>query len=183
MSSEGGWFDSTFGKFMDGQRLQRLGQCREIEQSLKACMEARQLQKAVDPNEDFGMEGIAPGIRMLRYYRWRDEESSSEEEEEEKLKTMPKPTIPSCAKQQHSVWGCRAISTACAVELIAMRDCFDQYDKDQVLAIADTNYDGSNDRLDRPIACREQQRILGACVAKNTAEMEQRIRRRNQVNA
>mmetsp|Transcript_10486 Transcript_10486/g.14868 ORF Transcript_10486/g.14868 Transcript_10486/m.14868 type:complete len:216 (+) Transcript_10486:181-828(+) len=183
----GGFMDRMFGSFMDRQRLDRLEQCRDIEYCLQDCLQAKSSGTKVQ-DDNFGMEDISSGIRMLRYYQWRDntdkvKNDSDKMDTQQEEKSEKPAVIPSCAKQQHSLWGCRSVALACGVDLVNLRTCFLQYDKDQVLAVGDTNYDGSNNVPDMgkpPIPCREQQRLLGECITRNAAELEQRLQKRRQ---
>ena len=101
--------------------------------------------------------------------------------------------VPTCAREVHAQWACRAVALACSTHVIGLRDCFHEIgDKDIVLSVPYFGYTAAassssssikNNDPDAPmkrIPCREFQESLGKCVAERAAELEQRVSLRKQ---
>jgi hypothetical protein len=50
---------------------------------------------------------------MLRYFHWRN------------LDPLPHRARETCAREEHALWACRAVATACGPDLVAVKKCFD----------------------------------------------------------
>lgn len=142
---------------MDQQRHERLAQCRVLESILADCK-----AKKTDRTQ---LEDVPPGIRMVRYYDWRNSPD------------------PNCQREAHSVWACRAIALKCGGELVQVRNCF-QNELDSKHAILEhangAVYEPSS--LDGDISnhpCGRIQRKLGECVAANAKALHARDVARN----
>lgn len=139
-------------------------------------------------NEDLqllDMEACQAGVRMVRYFDWREstlvarEDTSDGENPVQRVVSTnddaSNPNIPpTCAREVHSLWGCRAVSLACSSHVKELRTCFQQYDKETVLSVPYFGYQEGVDE-DRNIPCKEIQRSLGKCVAQKANELEERI--------
>ena len=133
--------------FADDQRLQRLADCRQIQEILQQCRQQQGQQNQV-------LEDCTPGLRMVRYFGWRNLHNSN-----------------NCAREVHSLWGCRAISLGCGPDLVRLKECFDERGNN-LLQEPDTAYEQSTLRDKLP--CQDLQEQLGACVARRAMELEQR---------
>ena len=138
----------TIGKHMDGQRMERLKQCRLLQDALSAC---RSKQKDRQQLEDF-----PEGIRMVRYFDWRNVHDYDEH----------------CQREQHAVWACRGIALGCGGDVVRVCRCFQEQGPDTVLDQCNSAYENNNDTL----PCADLQWKLGRCVAVEATKMEQRKR-------
>jgi hypothetical protein len=109
----------------------------------------------------------------------------------------------SCAREEHAVWACRAISTGCGKDLSELKKCFDDVDNEtetngesrplpqhvRVLTSPFTNYQGIVEKVGEPsdknvvsvkeqIPCYEIQWRLGSCVTENGKQLLQRKQER-----
>lgn len=196
---EVGWgISSKVNKFMDEQRLERLKHCREIEHFLKHCQERRRkiISKEKNVEDEWDVDKTVPGTRMMRYFGWHQEpeEAPSESsfssifhkaQSSDQVNTasiQPKATpvtsvssshsIPSCAKESHALWGCRAVSLGCAGHLRHLRECFQE--TPDVLSNPNTAYEPSRNNSDG-VPCREIQETLGKCVIQEARALQQRL--------
>ena len=122
----------------------------------------------------FAKEDI-DGKAQLSYPNAKDSQCTSQQNHQTSASTIPI-AIPTCAREVHAQWGCRAVSLACSSHLISLRACFEEIGKEEVLSVpyfgyATTGLDSDNKR----IPCRELQQSLGKCVAERAAELEQRV--------
>ena len=104
---------------------------------------------------------------------------------------------PTCAREVHAQWACRAVALACSYHLIRLRACFDEVGKEAILSVPyfgyqegamsvatahaeDSNVKSNTDAAPskKSIPCRQWQESLGACVAERAAELEQRVTQR-----
>mmetsp|Transcript_34337 Transcript_34337/g.39118 ORF Transcript_34337/g.39118 Transcript_34337/m.39118 type:complete len:203 (-) Transcript_34337:306-914(-) len=189
---------SKFQVFSDDQRLERLRACEDLTKCVLNCREVRELRLlGRDELELLNMESCVPGIRMVKYFDWRESKptrikiDSGEIHEQFSVvaKNSPldemedKKEIPTCARETHCMWGCRAVALGCSEHIIDLRQCFRKsHTKEQVLNIAKFSYEGdlngssgtTNSEVET-IPCREIQQILGKCVAEKAAILQQRI--------
>jgi hypothetical protein len=114
----------------------------------------------------------------------------------------------SCAREEHAVWACRAISTGCGKDLSELKKCFDDVDHHdtksepstgrlrplpqhvRVLTSPFTNYQGIVEKVGEPaegknvvsvkeqIPCHEIQWRLGSCVTENGKQLLERKQQR-----
>jgi hypothetical protein len=197
-----GWgIASRVNAFMDEQRLERLMQCQEIQQVLKHCQERRKalISSSNEVKEEWDVDQTVPGTRMMRYFGWHEESPSTlssfstvlhnnvhqSNDSIETASIQPKETtttstlIPSCAKESHALWGCRAVSLGCAGHLRQLRECFKTTPRD-VLSDPNTAYEPSNNTTSRDrLPCQELQEALGKCVIKEAKELKQRVHSSN----
>jgi hypothetical protein len=179
-------FSSIRGRIedeMDEQRHERLAQCRSLELVLADC-------RARTPNRT-QLEDVPAGIRMVRYFDWRD---------------VPDPH---CQREAHAVWACRAVALKCGKELIQVRDCFRNYGamssgssgdhinnnnktailnhrtgsaayepSDAVAVRGAADADATSDISMNP--CAKVQQILGRCVSANAHALLERDAARRQ---
>mmetsp|Transcript_34007 Transcript_34007/g.68494 ORF Transcript_34007/g.68494 Transcript_34007/m.68494 type:complete len:254 (+) Transcript_34007:122-883(+) len=196
-----------FGSFADDQRLERLEGCKALEGSLAEC---ERIRDAIGRNVSAGgsgatreFEGSAkassstPQLKINRFYGWGvggSGASDTEREEESRIIAMndtrassPAALAPddmsantttptSCSRETHSVWACRALALGCADHLVPLRKC-----------LRATKSDGLhyNDGVSTTTVlvedeCALEQRALAKCVAANTAELEQRFKKREE---
>jgi hypothetical protein len=211
------WDDSS--QLMDGQRLERLEQCRVLESVLHNCRQRQNKSNpqsslptntttarrpwwsrltateqidvlATSPDGDrtssLTLENTSAGIRMLRFFHWREELSTND------VAAATAMDI-SCQREQHAVWGCRAVAVGCGEPLTMLRDCFDAQGPLNVLGSRSRSkqetesscYYESDNKLSADVAamtepsvCQEMQRAVGKCVAINLQQLQQRVAQR-----
>ena len=158
-SSQTSWLDqmSSFlpgsvHRIMDEQRRSRLSQCRVLEQVLSDC---RQHKAAREQLEDFPM-----GIRMVRYFDWRNVQSDD------------------CVREEHALWACRAVGLQCGPDLVALRDCFKQQGPPVILSQKETAYEKASTNVNA--ACLDLQTKVGGCVRQKAVELEERWRKQKE---
>jgi hypothetical protein len=165
------WFTylkSNFADFVDKQRMERLQDCRIIEDVFSEC---RRMNKTKSSQEDrMHLEDISPGIRILRYYEWRNVHDYDHK----------------CSREKHAVWACRAGALQCGGELVQLRNCFNDLQKappdsnsnvknhGAVLKASSTAYEPNERNARKDVPCREFQEKMGSCIAKNASELAER---------
>ena len=186
-------------QFMDEQRLERLKQCQEIEQYYKHCQERRRamLAKHQEPiPQEWNVEECIPGTRMARYFGWHKEtppsegpisslfhdnlnalaeEPSRETFIEDTTTGTQNDTIPSCAKEAHSLWACRSVGLGCASHLSELKACFDS--TPDILTTPETAYEQTP--ANKVVPCQVQQEHLGKCVVQQAKELQRRLDQSN----
>jgi hypothetical protein len=160
-SSSSSWME-RFSNFQDTQRLERLQHCRKLEVVLASCQKQQPQQQ--QEYQD-AIEGLSPGMRMMKYFGWRGILLKTEDA------TLKQHMQHACAREQHAVWACRAVSVGCGKELGSLKHCFDDEGAHRVLISPDTAYeekkgagDGSKQRQQQLIPCPTLQREMGDCV-------------------
>jgi hypothetical protein len=162
------------------------------------------ISNSKEVEEEWDVDQTVPGTRMMRYFGWHEEtpssppsfstmlhssnnnnnnnnnnndhliETSSIQPKETTTTTSPL-IIPSCAKESHALWGCRAVGLGCAGHLRHLRECF-QTTPQNVLSNPNTAYEPSNNTTTRDsVPCQELQETLGRCVIKEAKELQQRL--------
>jgi hypothetical protein len=176
-SSYPSWMD-WFSKFQDDQRLERLQYCRELERVLEQCRSRRQgnhpqqqQQQSQEQGQEDGIEGLSPGLRMMKYFGWRGMLKG------EKPHPLATHIEASCAREQHSLWACRAVSIGCGKDLGALKKCFDHEGAETILVQPKTGYEESSSH---EVPCRELQHALGSCVTDGAQKLFQRRLQRNE---
>ena len=175
---------------VDEQRMERLKHCRAIENVYNECRRFNKLIKqqqqqstssetatttASTVKRTMHLEDIPPGIRILKYYDWRNVHDFDHK----------------CSREKHAVWACRAGALQCGADLVKLRNCFnaavippagvtDLSNKNfgAVLNVATTAYEPSklkqsNDNV-FAIPCREFQEKMGLCIATNATALAER---------
>jgi hypothetical protein len=146
---------------MDEERLDRLHQCRLLEDIYGECQRSN---LEFDPDR-VHLEDIPIGIRQVRFFDWRDNHDFDR----------------TCQREEHAIWACRAISLKCGTELADLKSCFDNLSSrgglntknpSTVLSRTETAYANPNAPDDLP--CRSLQQKLGQCVSKNSKELLER---------
>jgi hypothetical protein len=93
---------------MDNARIERLHQCRVLQETLAACRKNVKLKQV---NADrLQLEDSSPGIRMVNYFKWRQENDYHA----------------TCQREEHALWACRAVALQCGNDLMRMRECFNE---------------------------------------------------------
>lgn len=157
---------------MDNERIGRLKQCRVLQDTLTACRKNAKL-KQVD-NDRLHLEASPPGMRMVTFFRWRHVHDYDA----------------TCQREEHSLWGCRAVALQCGQELTALRECFsdkqglcvsgEPIDVGEILKHKRTAYESSKKiKPTDVIPCREMQEKLGMCIAENSKALARRHIERN----
>jgi hypothetical protein len=181
----------------DRQRLERLQQCRRLQEHLTACqqqaaaanttkplarkspMKAGEVDgiAAVKEVAERDIEHIVPGLRMMKYFGWRGihKSAQNDDEDNDKIKHVLDQT---CAREQHALWACRAVAIGCGSELVQLRNCFDGEGAMPVLTQPQTLYEspvgsGSKKKL-KKIPCGAIQQEVGQCVHKGMQALVQR---------
>ena len=162
------WSWDYWQEQFDHQRLQRLEQCRALQDTLKACEANHSSKKrgtTTNSTTTPQLDEFGGGIRMLRYYKWRDQTPVNQK---------------GCIPEKHAMWSCRAIALACGKDMGLLRDCFDQQGIEAVVNQKYTSYEVSDKVLanKESIPCFELQRNLGDCVAKNARDLQEKIQAR-----
>jgi len=151
------WMRQKIYGIMDEQRLHRLQQCQVLTSILKDC------QNSSKNSGRQQLEDLPAGIRMVRYFDWRD--------------------IPSraCARETHAVWACRATALQCGADLAVLKNCFtEEAGIEAVLQSgAATAYETpgtntSNKAALEKIPCLVHQQAMGQCVSQAATELRKR---------
>ena len=164
----------------DEQRLERLQQCRQLETVLEACRN----RKGTAPKEgESQIERTIPGLRMIKYFGWRGLTISKDEENNTTIRNTEAEQVlaATCAREQHALWACRAVSIGCGRKLGTLKDCFEGEGAVPILSHSQTNYEGqeaASQNSDMQIPCKQLQRDLGECVSQGAHELYQRERQR-----
>lgn len=153
-----------------------------------------------DPNftpteKRLDMEDCVAGIRMVKYFDWREssptrvygEDDTTQANTLVSVKAVPKEPEsnipPTCAREIHSSWACRAVSLACSPDVIGLRNCFKEIGvKDEILSVPYFGYQEGAD-VGKRIPCREWQESLGKCVAERATELGERVTKRKEAEA
>ena len=164
LSSLTNWIPAPdyISQLMDEQRKSRLGQCRKLEQVLQECRESSS-HRLPSSEQRQQLEDFPMGIRMVRYFDWRDQLSNN------------------CVREEHAVWACRAVGLQCGPDLVAVRECFRRKGPATVLAQPDTAYElitASESSTKNNAVCKDLQQQLGACVRDKAVALEERMRSR-----
>jgi hypothetical protein len=169
------WFSSIqsfIDDTVDEQRIERLRACRSLEDILAQCHKSRSKSKSGDDsNYRYHLEDVPAGIRMVRYFQWRNVHDFDRQ----------------CSRETHSLWACRAGALQCGSELVQLRNCFldrqaapeasgnaDLTDYGAVLKCSATGYEAKPRNNDKDIPCRLFQEQVGRCVAKNARLLAER---------
>jgi hypothetical protein len=137
----------------DDQRMQRLQQCRELEQVREDCRSGRYERH---------VEDTSSGLRVTRYFRFKEPDNPA--------------TKALCQREEHAVWTCRAMALRCAIHVSKLRECFrDEKEKgSSILAqVTHSSYEGGKQG-----PCWELQEAMGVCINKNAEEFAQRLEKR-----
>ena len=135
---------------MRSQRLERLAQCRLLEDLRKDCYENNNTTTTTT------LEDCPAGIRMVRYFDWRDYQTDN------------------CQRTEHAVWACRAVALQCGAELVALRQCFAAEGREKVLGEA-SSYEGTLQGV-----CADLQKKVGDCVRQKALSLSQASTARNE---
>lgn len=140
------------------------------------------------------IENTPAGIRMLHYFQWRNLEEQGDDGA-----SVLGDARRLCTREEHALWSCRAVATACGPDLIQVKRCFDEtgpsilkhaaaYDK--VSAAPSTSEEAklpvsgsptvsasssSSGRVPVSPPCVDVQRSMGSCVARGIDGLNQRI--------
>jgi hypothetical protein len=168
----------------DEQRLERLQQCRQLETVLEACRN----RKGTAPKEgESQIERTVPGLRMMKYFGWRGLTINKDEENNTTTRNTEAEQVlaATCAREQHALWACRAVSIGCGQKLGVLKDCFEGEGAVPVLSHSQTNYEGqeaASQNSEMQIPCKQLQRDLGECVSQGANELYQRQRQRQKAD-
>ena len=172
---------------MDQQRLERLDRCRELEQAWNDCKQRqkhkhRHKQKGsnkLDQTKRKELEDFPMGIRMVRYFQWRD-----------LPKQQPGGCLDGCAREEHAVWACRATALRCGPELAILKACFDSHGPLEILGNAtstayqaqqkEATENSATDSSSTSGPCRSLQQQLGLCVTRQVEQLYQRQQKQKQ---
>ena len=189
----------------DEQRLERLQQCRQIEQVLKECQQKQnhraqekvsfwKKSKKADTQPDASdadnqIESIVPGLRMMKYFGWRGINSHADDGDDQQVQDISS----SCAREQHALWACRAVSIGCGNDLSRLKKCFDSdtnqdgndHDHEEggrrripkVLQNPSIAYEPKSQRDIDEATCGDLQAILGKCVGQGAQELYERTKK------
>jgi hypothetical protein len=215
-----GSLQSKWRQISDSQRIDRLQQCQALHDILSECRqrnadpqrhdesrgrELRRKEREIQQmssqspsvastvgdattttaaaSETPTIENTPAGIRMLHYFQWRnleEEDGASVLVDARRL----------CTREEHALWACRAVATACGPDLVQVKRCFDEtgpsilqqaaaYDK--VSAVPSTSEEAkvresaSSTSSSSSPPCVDVQRSMGSCVARGIDGLNQRI--------
>lgn len=163
---------SWMEEFMDEQRIERLAQCRALEQTYRDCLDNKN-------NNNRRLEDFPMGIRMVRYFDWRNLDQPQQQQDgvEGGIRIRP------CVREEHAVWACRSVALQCGNRLAALKSCFDEAGPDVVLRQStQTAYQSStaNAAELQGIPCQTFQQKVGECVSKGTEALAARKKRRQE---
>ena len=146
------WLPTSVSSMLDEQRIERLDQCRILDEILLECKRS----KASGQSTTLQLEDVPAGIRMVRYFDWRNLADKN------------------CQREEHAVWACRAISLGCGADLVRLRTCFNELPHPtSILENTETAYESkTSSKSDFP--CRQYQEVVGRCVASNLHDLAQR---------
>jgi hypothetical protein len=191
-----------FVAFSDSQRLERLKECQDLQILLNACTKRRQQDpttptpaSALQHQLVADLEDVPAGFKMMRYFEWRTKELVRVQDTDGSTHVLAMPStteqqqqhMMTCAREAHALWACRAVTLACAPDLNQLKQCFDQEGKMAVLSHSQTAYDGNtNSNTNSTTAhlpCLAQQQRMGSCVAVRAAELQERVKVRQETDA
>jgi hypothetical protein len=161
------WLKHAWNSHILKERMQHLDDCRLVDAEYKRCLQQ-------GPSSDH----TKMKNKYLRLYNWPKEANS-------------------CETLEHAVWACRAAALGCGDAVRQTRDCFV---KEKGIVPADYEErkkatTGSSQRkwwwffrtvaplpVEQPAGpCRDVQRTLGDCVAKNLRDLQARVERQKQI--
>jgi hypothetical protein len=165
------WFTyikAQFSDAVDEQRMERLQHCRIIEDVYAECRTMSKMKS--NQERTVHLEDFPAGIRILRYYDWRNVHDYDRK----------------CSREKHALWACRAGALQCGADLVQLRNCFNNAQVPQpgsdpnlknhgaILNTAATAYEPKERNLHKEIPCREFQEKMGTCIAKNASALAER---------
>uniref|UniRef100_A0A7S2MYV3 Uncharacterized protein n=1 Tax=Helicotheca tamesis TaxID=374047 RepID=A0A7S2MYV3_9STRA len=183
-----GWLfgrDNFLGRFANEQRLERLQNCQNIELALQSCERRREAALRGENISVDELDKTGDEKKIERYYGW-DEMGGRHSPRPEEDSTITNPggengniKVPTCARESHAVWACRALALGCAVDMMKLKECFDKSQQD-VLKVSRTEYEAngevnSKSQSDETAICGLEQRNLGACVRDNAHHLQRRV--------
>lgn len=176
---------------MDDQRLHRLQQCQILQKVLSDCRKSNNSSNsnsgsAARSSKDndntsrqrrLELEDVPAGIRMVRYFNWRDYEASPPADLEEggASDNNNNGNQNHCLREEHSVWACRSVALSCGAPLAQVKSCFTEAGADAVLDPSNqTAYEPDSATKTAKTPCRWQQQALGDCVAAAAVQLQER---------
>lgn len=157
---------------MDQARIERLQQCRVLQDTLAQCRKAA--RKNQPGKRRLHLENSPPGIRMTNYFKWRDRHEYDA----------------TCQREEHAVWACRAVALGCGADLTELRNCFNEIqgvgndgelaNVGAVLKHKRTAYEigkkskSASIEEGEEIPCREIQERMGKCISDNSKALARR---------
>jgi hypothetical protein len=169
---------SWFSKFQDEQRLERLQQCRRLEDLLKQCE-----TKASSDYSPTAIEEFSGGLRIMKYFEWRGIFDEKEDLPNPLPPKLQEALVSSCARERHAVWACRGVAVGCGKELGALKQAFDEQGPLAILYEPRTAYESTSppsSSSSSTIPCAESQYTLGACVRQGANDLLERQQQRKQ---
>jgi hypothetical protein len=215
-----GSLQSKWRQISDSQRISRLQQCQVLQNILSECRQRnadpqrhdesrgrelrrkeREIQQMSNQSPSVAntvgdattttpadaetptIENTPAGIRMLHYFQWRNLE-------EEDGAPVLGDARRLCTREEHAVWACRAVATACGPDLVQVKRCFDDqgpsilqhaaaYDKVSAVPSssegAKVHEIASSKSTSSSPPCLDVQSSLGSCVARGIDGLNQRI--------
>ena len=155
-------------QFSDSQRISRLEQCQALHGLLLQCR-SRQMNTtpshapslAATAEVESSIENLPAGIRMLRYFQWRDVSLSPD-------------TKSLCRREEHALWACRAVAAGCGKPLVDLKSCFDRVGP-RILD-QDTFYEKSEvASSENSSPCAIMQHHMGKCVVDGITTLNDRF--------
>ena len=201
--------DGFLATFADEQRLERLDGCTSLEGDLGHCQRIRRrIEEALEEagsggrgfwrkrsnnkstNDTDDMDGTsltyvpsqsATKTRIARFYDWGEPDGAAAAPDASAASANGAASPPSCHREAHSVWACRALAVGCADHLVPLRKCLRRtgsaavhYEGSSGGAL--TEDEGSNGgSVDE---CVLEQRALAQCVNVKLDELDKRFRDR-----
>jgi len=145
-----------------------------LQATLAECKKVNKQKKNPNNKDRRHLEHSSSGIRMVNFFKWRnlDEYHST------------------CQREEHALWGCRAVALQCGSELNLLKLCFDReqglatnghpinpavvleqkrtaYETDKIKA-------SSSSSSGNEIPCREYQEQMGKCINESSKALAKR---------
>jgi hypothetical protein len=166
---------------MDDQRLHRLQQCRILQTVLSDCRKSNDSNNISHRQRKIELEDVPAGIRMVRYFNWRDwkePSGASDTDNDTNDSNSNSNNSNHCLREEHAVWACRSVALKCGAPLAQLRSCFTDAGADAVLDSRNrTAYEpddaGGADQTPKT-QCQWQQQALGDCVAAAAVQLQER---------
>lgn len=149
-----------FSSFQDDQRVERLQtHCKSLERLLNDC-------RKTGKSSSEALEHRGLPLRNIKFFDWRGIANDHPEIEN------------SCSREEHLVWGCRAVAIGCGRELGALKECFQLEGALKILRADSTAYEHDGPSSTPDIPCKDVQKTVGTCVATGALDLYERRRLR-----
>lgn len=195
--------NSPFTAFADKQRSERLGQCKELEDTLLACQKSFEVGGST-ADKTVVVSSTAKSrseVRIKRFFKWNDPQQHSSSDDTSDGGSVLSEAAASiygdgdsndnkqmrnrlgsnnslhyskgCIRETHEMWACRALALGCGNHLSDLRRCWS--DAASVLNKGEFAIKVGDSGSAADAACRGIQQQMARCVSKNAAELKERM--------